>query len=82
MGANRKNLSAMSTTCKPIRSIGGKFPGGVSGGNGQILEIWKFSLWAVGSCTSGSDGPDGRFTKKRPQPHFTVCSEDLHRSLS
>jgi hypothetical protein len=49
---------------------------------GQILEIWKFSLWAVGSCTSGSDGPDGRFTKKRPQPHFTVCSEDLHRSLS
>jgi hypothetical protein len=31
------------------------YHGGVSGGNGQILKIWKFSLQTVGSCTCGLD---------------------------
>jgi hypothetical protein len=35
-------------------------------------------LWFRCSCKR----PAGHFTKNRPQPHFTVCSEVLHRSLS
>jgi hypothetical protein len=50
----RKKIANNTNTTRSLRWRQ-YYYGGVSGGNGQILKIWKFSLQTVGSCTCGLD---------------------------